>query len=57
MVPYTAFIRRTSLLLERSDSQIGNMLSCQKEPGEENKGHMAFKASFWFKVSMRKIGM
>lgn len=57
MVPYTAFMRRTSLLLERSDSQIGNMLSCQKEPGEENKGHMAFKASFWFKVSMREIGM
>lgn len=38
-----------------SDSQIGNKLPFQKEPGEENKRNMV--ALFWFQVSMREISM
>lgn len=38
-------------------SQTGKRMPFHKEPGEANTCHVALMALFWFKVSMREIGM
>lgn len=38
-------------------SQTGKSMPFHKEPGEVNTCHMALMALFWFKVSVREIGM